>query len=60
VLGGRRIPDPDAGSPAAEASHSAKARRRGNNNEDAARGAEELLITEGVTDCISAMQWAAR
>jgi len=24
--------------------------------EDAARGAEELLITEGVTDCISAMQ----
>ncbi|MCA9632042.1 MAG: DNA primase, partial [Myxococcales bacterium] len=25
-------------------------------NEDAARGAEELLITEGVTDCISAMQ----
>ncbi len=25
-------------------------------NEDAARGADELLITEGVTDCISAMQ----
>ena len=25
-------------------------------NEDAARGAEDLLITEGVTDCISAMQ----
>lgn len=25
-------------------------------NEDAARGAAELLITEGVTDCISAMQ----
>jgi len=25
-------------------------------NEDAARGAEELLITEGVTDCISAHQ----
>jgi DNA primase len=25
-------------------------------NEDAARGAEELLITEGVTDCISALQ----
>jgi DNA primase catalytic core len=25
-------------------------------NEDAARGAEEVLITEGVTDCISAMQ----
>jgi DNA primase catalytic core len=25
-------------------------------NEDAGRGAEELLITEGVTDCISAMQ----
>lgn len=25
-------------------------------NEDAARGAEELLITEGVTDCISAIQ----
>lgn len=25
-------------------------------NEDAARGAEELLITEGVTDCISARQ----
>lgn len=25
-------------------------------NEDAARGAEELIITEGVTDCISAMQ----
>ncbi len=25
-------------------------------NEDAIRGAEELLITEGVTDCISAMQ----
>lgn len=25
-------------------------------NEDAARGAEELLVTEGVTDCISAMQ----
>lgn len=25
-------------------------------NEDAARGAKELLITEGVTDCISAMQ----
>jgi len=25
-------------------------------NEDAARGTEELLITEGVTDCISAMQ----
>lgn len=25
-------------------------------NEDVARGAEELLITEGVTDCISALQ----
>jgi len=25
-------------------------------NEDAARGAEELLVTEGVTDCISARQ----
>jgi DNA primase catalytic core len=25
-------------------------------NEDAARGAEELVVTEGVTDCISAMQ----
>lgn len=25
-------------------------------NEDAVRGADELLITEGVTDCISAMQ----
>jgi DNA primase catalytic core len=25
-------------------------------NEDAARGADELLITEGVTDCISALQ----
>jgi len=25
-------------------------------NEDAARGAEQLLITEGVTDCISALQ----
>ena len=25
-------------------------------NEDAARGAERILITEGVTDCISAMQ----
>lgn len=25
-------------------------------NEDAARGTDELLITEGVTDCISAMQ----
>jgi len=25
-------------------------------NEDAARGAEEVLITEGVTDCISALQ----
>ena len=25
-------------------------------NEDAARGAAELLITEGITDCISAMQ----
>lgn len=27
-------------------------------NEDVVRGAEELLITEGVTDCISAMQAA--
>lgn len=28
-------------------------------NEDAANGAEEILITEGVTDCISAMQAGA-
>ena len=29
-------------------------------NEDAVRGADELLITEGVTDCISAMQAGVR
>jgi len=29
-------------------------------NEDAARGADELLITEGVTDCISALQSGVR
>jgi DNA primase len=29
-------------------------------NEDAARGAEELVVTEGVTDCISAMQAGLR